>query len=605
MSFNIGEYFNTEKNKDPGDSNNETIELNTEAKELNNEPTIELQLADIIQISAPKNDNLNDQIFIIDYIDKTKIKLINTESMSTIKLDISPEGYVGDGTIEKISILSRSKHDGYAKQNNLVPNTWIDIHFSGDFPAVITGEITNLENDMIEIKTVDNDILYINFDYKGIPEDIPISFIEIRDKPKMDDQGEREEGEREEGEREEGEKDEGVEGDATNIDVEKGEQATEINVDVPVDNIKNQIREFILKGNQIKFGHEELGPIVQYMDVESKYTRYSIEDQVSEMMDDLLSTIPNNQRTNRVLTNIHRIIERFKQLRTRFSTFDEYGNVDGRLVYEARYKPLLEYFEDYKHNLYWLMPVVKNVKKMYNVSLDENSENDIVNLKLTDDLEEMKEIYQKYKSNEQSGEDNKYVEFNVNMNYNLTPFNELDVEVKNTDTLIDKHVGDDINVIIDNLEDMYSTVYSNSDVRNRRFVITKYNLGMSKLDTLDTSGSKMISTRVSMVPSDRMSIKSIMTLPEPTVRFSKINLSNTNILERANLNRIFLEYWQFLNKKTKVNNIIVEDIDNDLRFNENNFVNNIKNYVLALPEETKNILSKEEIYYNFVKTIVP
>ena len=158
------------------------------------------------------------------------------------------------------------------------------------------------------------------------------------------------------------------------------------------------------------------------------------------------------------------------------------------------------------------MPVVKNVKKMYNVSLDENSENDIVNLKLKDDLEEMKEIYQKYKSNEQSGQDNKYVEFNVNMNYNLTPFNELDVEVKNTDTLIDKHVGDDINVIIDNLEDMYSTVYSNSDVRNRRFVITKYNLGMSKLDTLDTSGSKMISTRVSMVPSDRMSIKSIMTL---------------------------------------------------------------------------------------------
>ena len=605
MSFNIGEYFNTEKNKDPGDSNNETTELNTEAKELNNEPTIELQLADIIQISAPKNDNLNDQIFIIDYIDKTKIKLINTESMSAIKLDISPEGYVGDGTIEKISILSRSKHDGYAKQNNLVPNTWIDIHFSGDFPAVITGEITNLENDMIEIKTVDNDILYINFDYKGIPEDIPISFIEIRDKPKMDDQGEREEGEREEGEREEGEKDEGVEVDATNIDVEKGEQATEINVDVPVDNIKNQIREFILKGNQIKFGHEELGPIVQYMDVATKYTRYSIEDQVSEMMDDLLSTIPNNQRTNRVLTNIHRIIERFKQLRTRFSTFDEYGNVDGRLVYEARYKPLLEYFEDYKHNLYWLMPVVKNVKKLYNVSLDENSENDIVNLKLTDDLEEMKEIYQKYKSNEQSGEDNKYVEFNVNMNYNLTPFNELDVEVKNTDTLIDKHVGDDINVIIDNLEDMYSTVYSNSDVRNRRFVITKYNLGMSKLDTLDTSGSKMISTRVSMVPSDRMSIKSIMTLPEPTVRFSKINLSNTNILERANLNRIFLEYWQFLNKRTKVNNIIVEDIDNDLRFNENNFVNNIKNYVLALPEDTKNRLSKEEIYYNFVKTIVP
>ena len=45
-----------------------------------------------------------------------------------------------------------------------MPNTWIDIHFNGDFPAIITGEITNLENDMIEIRTIDNDTLYLNFD---------------------------------------------------------------------------------------------------------------------------------------------------------------------------------------------------------------------------------------------------------------------------------------------------------------------------------------------------------------------------------------------------------------------------------------------------------
>ena len=48
---------------------------------------LELQLGDVIQISNPLNDNLNDQTFIIDYIDKSKAYLINTETL-TIKQNI-------------------------------------------------------------------------------------------------------------------------------------------------------------------------------------------------------------------------------------------------------------------------------------------------------------------------------------------------------------------------------------------------------------------------------------------------------------------------------------------------------------------------------------
>jgi len=36
---------------------------------------------------------------------------------------------------------------------------------------------------MIEIKTIDGDVIYLNFDYKGIPENLPIEMIEIREKP--------------------------------------------------------------------------------------------------------------------------------------------------------------------------------------------------------------------------------------------------------------------------------------------------------------------------------------------------------------------------------------------------------------------------------------
>ena len=50
------------------------------------------------------------------------------------------------------------------------------------FPIIINGLITNIENDMIEIKTYpNNDIIYIDFEYKGLPEDLNIEKIKIID----------------------------------------------------------------------------------------------------------------------------------------------------------------------------------------------------------------------------------------------------------------------------------------------------------------------------------------------------------------------------------------------------------------------------------------
>ena len=60
----------------------------------------------------------------------------------------------------------------------------MDIYFEGDVPVVITGEITNLEEDMIEVRSFpEKEMLYINFAYKGIPLDLPIETIKIREKP--------------------------------------------------------------------------------------------------------------------------------------------------------------------------------------------------------------------------------------------------------------------------------------------------------------------------------------------------------------------------------------------------------------------------------------
>ena len=71
-------------------------------------------------------------------------------------------------------------------QNNLLKDTWIDITFSGDIPTIITGQITNLEEDMIEIKTYpSNSVIYIDFAYKGLPEELNIKEIDINEAEKI------------------------------------------------------------------------------------------------------------------------------------------------------------------------------------------------------------------------------------------------------------------------------------------------------------------------------------------------------------------------------------------------------------------------------------
>ena len=202
-------------------------------------------------------------------------------------------------------------------------------------------------------------------------------------------------------------------------------------------------------------------------------------------------------------------------------------------------------------------------------------------------------------------ESNNYASLYSELAKYFTPFNLVNEENYN-DIIIEKEVMTNINTIVDNLEDMYSSVFSNNMIRNKKFVITKYNLGETKLDTTESSGSKLVSVRVPISNNDIMSIKSILTLPEPTIRFSKINLPGTSILDRANLNDFFLNYWQFLKNKTNYSNVFLDSLENEFEFDEATFVSGIRNYVLNISEEeNKNILTKVTLYSKYINAIVP
>lgn len=78
--------------------------------------------------------------------------MINTETLQETVFNILNNKFV-DENIESIELLSRPDEKGFARQNGLLPGAWITIQFGGEVPIIINGEITNLDEDMIELTT--------------------------------------------------------------------------------------------------------------------------------------------------------------------------------------------------------------------------------------------------------------------------------------------------------------------------------------------------------------------------------------------------------------------------------------------------------------------
>jgi len=547
-----------------------SIESNTIDAELD----ITLNLGDIITLYDPTNDIINQQTFSIEYIDKERMHLLNVQDFTHTTLKIDATGVIQPGTIESIDLLYRNPEKGYARQNKLLPGTWLNIYFGGETPVIVTGEITNLEEDMIEITTYpDNDILYINFAYQGIPLGLPIEQFEIRRKPerKEQDREEREEGRegREEGRegREEGR--EGEEDFPTKTEMKRGE-------------------DIILRASDIFFG-QTLSPLRQEINVASSKERFNLETQTNDLLEDLLSSIPKTQRTTSILQSTHINIERFKQLRSEFSKLDEYGNVIGKRFKGPQWKPLVDHLHQLDTSLYWIVPVVKNKKKVYNITSAEDFP-DIVPLTMTEDLLEIDASIEKYKSNTGSQEQNKYTDLLLDWQPLFIPFEDINPEMTR-DILYSLPVKTNFNVIVNNLDDFTSSVVKDGSVSTRRFVLQRY-----------TTSSRNESA-------DTMQIKSLVTLPEPFVRFSHIQLPGSSLYLRSNLHLAFLQYWKLFKSKKIVMDVYLDTIEPQTNTSKNReknipdttFLDDIKHYVYNHPQ----ISGNETLYRNYLNTIVP
>ena len=111
-----------------------------------------LQYASIIRINS-SNLDYDNQIFFINYINNQRVELISNKSREKTTLLIDEDGRFDDEVITDIEVLYTPPQGlGYAIINGLTPGKVVDIHFGTAEPFIITGEIVNLEGDVIEIK---------------------------------------------------------------------------------------------------------------------------------------------------------------------------------------------------------------------------------------------------------------------------------------------------------------------------------------------------------------------------------------------------------------------------------------------------------------------
>lgn len=541
---------------------------------------ITLKLGDIIEFVSPSNAELHKKTCLIEYIDEHNIKVVDIDTNKSTHLTLEDNGSLSDESIVSILLLDRSEEEGYARQNGLLPHVWLDIYIGGDTPAVITGEISNLDEDMIEIITFpERSTIYIDFGYKGIPLTIPFTKFMIRAKPVTAPAASLQP--------EEEEQEETTESSASMETTPSGESIISVSEDaIPDADVREVLHEMYLNANEIVFG-DALEDLVQLVELPESQRKYGIEQQANDMMDELLSTIPNYKRTEQVLDNIHLLIERFKQLRKRFSRFDDNQNVVGYIKKGILHKPLVDRIHNLHSKLQWIVPVVQQKRKIYfPVSEDDERFTDVISTDLRNELKTSEEIMKQHSS---------YANTYLNLDKLNTPMRAN----ASTDTF-NQSVLCDLDTIVDNLGQFQSSIYTSGYMDQRKYVIQRYNLGLSKKENVVLKSGKTIYIRNQMTPNDEIAVKSFILLPEPVINFSRIGLNSTDIMTRANLNQNYFSLFRLLTSKLAVEYNKMENLDTEFTEDENSFANNVKEFAL---DETMN--KEPHKLRKFLNVVIP
>lgn len=586
--------------------------------------SLSLELGDIIKILAPTHPQLHENTFYISYINERRLEIIDVATLEKVHLNLSPEdGSFTDKSIQEIHLLDRSEEPGYARQNKLLPQTWVEIHFGGEISTLFTGEITNLEEDQIEVTTYpDLHVIYIDFEYKGLPEHIPIQKIVIRDKPasllnvRFSDIA--------------------AEGPATEPIPSASDavvdpyyeylETGEINIHAQEtseaeENTLRVLQSVVTKTKGLVI-EENLDVIEQVVEIPESQKRYTLSAQTNSMLDELLSTIPSVQRSKDIMDKIKTLIFRYKELRQFFSVFDENGNIrEYKKNNPKLHKPLVEHIKQMDTKLSWVLPVVSAKKKLYfnnneieqyNVYAGGAAAGDY-DLNLLDEIlgDEDKLKQEIYYNKNPMYDEGVYVKFYRQLSELMTPFVNMDATSDKQLHLDSVLVKSNLEAIVDNFDEFNSSVMKvaqrHLDIVKRKYVIQAYNLGLNRTQkrTSSAMGAESESTQIQITHPDKMNIHSMVFLPSPAMNYSRIHLPGTNLLDKANLHQHPMMLFRLLKQNTDIAPFIVDDLTKEIEYDseqeKQEFLTNMRRYLLSPTA----VGSTDDKFDQFLKTIVP
>mgnify|MGYP006099871683 FL=1 len=333
---------------------------------------LELELSDVVII---KSKIAPPTTFFVKYIDSFRVILINIETFSQTSLEIDRNtGHIKNyNEITEIVLVYRNPIKGFAAQNNLVLNTWVELEVDGKEEEceiiIAEGQIVEVNGDQlgIQLTVPSQTLIYIDFEYKGLDDSSPIKKIRLISSPVNIEK-----------------KQEPVE-DTKDVNVDKQIISDDVTDDID-DTVTDDIDDTVTDGNEVivdsdididddnsdldkvpelivEFKGDAEDTITELIDVDHSKNVYDIESQKLDLINSMLMSLPEHKRTDVEKAKIYKMVDQFVRLRTQYSKVDDYGNITGIKTNESEGHPLSEYFENFNSNIRWLIPGVHSTKK--------------------------------------------------------------------------------------------------------------------------------------------------------------------------------------------------------------------------------------------------
>ena len=279
--------------------------------------------------------------------------------------------------------------------------------------------------------------------------------------------------------------------------------------------------------------------------------RYDFKIQKNDMKNSITNVNGMSETQTKI---INTTITRFVQLREQFSIFNGV-NVIGIKEHDA--KPLVNTMLTFNQKLYWIIACCAIIKKIYDCGdIKRAKRSDVYNVTSEKEIREEINIIRDYESKR----DITYSTFIEHLNM----FSASYLEPVASD-LYKSSVMSNITSVVSNDGKLFSNVAAKYDgkknklydnvISKKRFLLQNYDSATIGSISVKLPNGELVTQHSVRTDSDSISVNSILTLPKIAALFSRINLFNADIMTRAKLNLIFLQYSQILTRKMKVNSV--------------------------------------------------